>query len=175
MSPMDFRKLIGHVGRIEYNLYGNVIFVSSQDDKLPKSDYVGMLKEPVPEQFLSRDAGPKVLINPERKYIVNALKGGNIELVKRNKSQSEESYVMMLKFGLIILRDIMTNNNIVVKQSSSYLISEDDAGLIKNKFKNAIAFTGGDINISADQTRNWILVIKKWTLIFKDGKLGIFL
>jgi len=154
MTPVDFRNLIGRVGRIEYNLYGNVIFVSSQDEKLPETEYVKMLKEPVPEQTLSIDAGPKTLTNPERKYIVEALKEGNIELVKRSKTQSEESYIMMRKFGLILLRDIMTDNNSLVRQSFSDLISKDDAALIKQKFEDPIALPDDDINVSADQTRN---------------------
>ena len=160
MNPVDFRNLIGRVGRIEYNLYGNVIFVSSQDDKLPDK-YVEMLKEPVPEQTLSIDAGTKALTNPERKYIVDALKEGNIELVKRNDSQSEESYVMMRKFGLILLRDIMTDNNSLVRQSFSDLITNDDAMRIKKNFNDAIALPDDDINISSDQTRNLIIAIKK--------------
>lgn len=160
MNPVDFRNLIGRVGRIEYNLYGNVIFVSSQDDKLPETKYEEMLKEPVPEQTLSIDAGPKTLTNPERKYIVDALKNGNIELVKRNKSQSEESYTMMRKFGLILLRDIMTDNNSLVRKSFSDLISNEDARLIKRKFKDPVALPDDDINISADQTRNLIIAIR---------------
>ena len=160
MTPVDFRNLIGRVGRIEYNLYGNVIFVSSQDEKLPETEYVKMLKEPVPEQTLSIDAGPKTLTNPERKYIVEALKEGNIELVKRNKAQSEESYIMMRKFGLILLRDIMTDNNSLVRQSFSDLISKDDAALIKQKFEDPIALPDDDINVSADQTRNLIIAIR---------------
>ena len=160
MTPVDFRNLIGRVGRIEYNLYGNVIFVSSQDDKLPETEYVKMLKEPVPEQTLSVDAGPKTLTNPERKYIVEALKDGNIELVKRNKSQSEESYTMMRKFGLILLRDIMTDNNSLVRESFSDLIKPIDAEHIKEKFRDPIALPDDDINISADQTRNLIIAIR---------------
>lgn len=160
MTPVDFRNLIGRVGRIEYNLYGNVIFVSSQDEKLPETEYVKMLKEPVPEQTLSIDAGPKTLTNPERKYIVEALKEGNIELVKRNKTQSEESYIMMRKFGLILLRDIMTDNNSLVRQSFSDLISKEDAALIKQKFEDPIALPDDDINVSADQTRNLIIAIR---------------
>lgn len=160
MTPVDFRNLIGRVGRIEYNLYGNVIFVSSQDDKLPETEYVKMLKEPVPEQTLSVDAGPKTLTNPERKYIVEALKDGNIELVKRNKSQSEESYTMMRKFGLILLRDIMTDNNSLVRESFSDLIKPIDAERIKEKFRDPIALPDDDIDISADQTRNLIIAIR---------------
>lgn len=160
MSPVDFRNLIGRVGRIEYNLYGNVIFVSSVDDKLPETEFVKMLREPVPEQTLSIDAGPKTLTNPERKYIVEALKQGNVELVKRNKQQSEESYTMMRKFGLILLQDIMTDNNSLVRQSFSDLITKEDAEAIKKKFQNPIAVPDDDINISADQTRNLIIAIR---------------
>ena len=160
MNPVDFRNLIGRVGRIEYNLYGNVFFVSPRNDKLPESEYVKMLKEPVSEQTLSIDAGPRTLTNPERKYIVKVLKEGNIELAKRNKSQSEESYVMMRKFGVILLRDIMTDNNSLVRQSFSDLISEVDVTRIKENFDNSVAFLDDDINISADQTRNLIVAIK---------------
>ena len=31
MDAVDFRNLIGRVGRIEYNLYGNVFLVSMND------------------------------------------------------------------------------------------------------------------------------------------------
>ena len=33
MTPIDFRNLIGRVGRIEYNLHGNVFFLSEKDKK----------------------------------------------------------------------------------------------------------------------------------------------
>jgi superfamily II DNA or RNA helicase len=160
MNPVDFRNLIGRVGRIEYNLYGNVIFVSSQDGKLPETEYEKMLKEKVPEQTLSIDAGPKTLTNPERKYIAEALKEGNVELVKRKQSQSEESYIMMRKFGLILLRDIMTDNHSLVRQSFSDLITSSDAEKIKAKFSNNIALQDDDINISSDQTKNLIIAIR---------------
>ncbi|KFI47388.1 helicase-related protein [Bifidobacterium boum] len=161
MNPVDFRNLIGRVGWVEYNLYGNVIFVLSEDDKLPETKYVETFQEPVPEQTLSIDAGPKTLTNPERKYIVKALKEGNIELVKRNDQQSEESYIMMRKLGLILLQDIMNDNNSLVRQSFPDLISKDDAALIKEKFKDSFALPDDDINISADQTRNPIIAIRQ--------------
>lgn len=48
MNPVDFRNLIGRVGRISYNLYGNVFFVS--DEKSVSSEsYIEMLQGPIPE------------------------------------------------------------------------------------------------------------------------------
>lgn len=160
MSPVDFRNLIGRVGRIEYNLYGNVIFVSSEESKIQEKEFEEMLQEPVPEQTLSIDAGPKTLTNAEKKYIAEALKAGNIELVKRNKSQSEESYIMMRKFGLILLQDIMKDNHSLVRDSFADLISDDDAAKIREKFSKKPALPDDDINISADQTKNLIIAIK---------------
>ena len=60
MSPVDFRNLIGRVGRISYNLYGNVYFVSEEKSVKPEK-YVEMLQTPVPEQELSIVTNPNVL------------------------------------------------------------------------------------------------------------------
>jgi len=43
MSPVDFRNLIGRVGRISYNLYGNVFFVSDDRTASP-AEYIEMLQ-----------------------------------------------------------------------------------------------------------------------------------
>lgn len=43
MEPVDFRNLIGRVGRISFNLFGNVYFVSEEAEKVESDDYVRML------------------------------------------------------------------------------------------------------------------------------------
>lgn len=101
MTPVDFRNLIGRVGRIRFNLYGNVFFVS-QGEKLKQEDYVDLLKKEVPKQTLSIEAGPKSLTNAEKKYVVEALLQGNIELAKRNDAQSEEAYVKYDEKSIVI-------------------------------------------------------------------------
>ena len=50
MTPVDFRNLIGRVGRIRFNLYGNVFFVT-QGDKITEKDYVELLQAPIPDQI----------------------------------------------------------------------------------------------------------------------------
>lgn len=52
MDEVEFRNLVGRVGRIKYNLYGNVFFVRD-DTNLLDSKYISLLKEDVPSQKLS--------------------------------------------------------------------------------------------------------------------------
>lgn len=54
MDEIDFRNLIGRVGRIKYNLYGNVVLVRL-DDNLKAERYKELLQKEVPEQKLSID------------------------------------------------------------------------------------------------------------------------
>lgn len=54
MSPVDFKNLVGRVGRIEFNLYGNVFIVVG--DKLStEQNAKDLLKTEVPQQKLSVD------------------------------------------------------------------------------------------------------------------------
>ena len=64
MNPVDFRNLIGRVGRISFNLYGNVFFVSDDKSVTPEK-YIEMLQTPVPSQELSVTTDPKVLKKEE--------------------------------------------------------------------------------------------------------------
>lgn len=173
MTPVDFRNLIGRVGRIEYNLYGNVIFVTEQDDKSDESEFIEMLKTKVPEQILSVEAGAGVLTNPERKYIIETLKAGKVEIKKRNERQSEESYELTRKFSLILAKDIVSDNSSLVRKSFSDLLSSDDEILIRNKLKENNFYPDDDINISADQSVNLSEAIRNG-LHYPERKEGHF-
>lgn len=165
MSPVDFRNLIGRVGRISYNLYGNVFFVS-EDKSITKDDYIGMLQEQIPEQSLSIATDPKVLKNVEKKYIVDILKSGSSEIPQRVNAngealQTEESYIMMRKFGLVLLKDIMEERDSLVHREFSDLLTPDNEAAIREKFKNSATLPDDDINTSVDQTKKLIIAIKK--------------
>lgn len=164
MSPVDFRNLIGRVGRISYNLYGNVFFVSEEKTVKPE-DYIGMLQTPVPEQELSIVTNPKVLKNVEKQYVVDILKSGSSVIPQRVNDQgealqSEESYVMMRKFGLILLRDIMEDRDSLVRREFSDLLSVADEDDIRAKFANSPTLPDDDINTSVDQTKRLIQAIR---------------
>lgn len=164
MSPVDFRNLIGRVGRISYNLYGNVFFVSEEKSVKPE-DYIEMLQTPVPEQELSITTNPKVLKKVEKQYVVDILKSGSSVIPQRVNAegealQSEESYVMMRKFGLILLRDIMEDRDSLVRREFSDLLSVADENDIRAKFSDSPTLPDDDINTSVDQTKRLIKAIR---------------
>lgn len=165
MSPVDFKNLIGRVGRISYNLYGNVFFVS-EDKSVTTDKYVEMLKQPVPEQTLSIATDPKVLKPIEKKYIADILKSGSSEIPQRVNAngealQSEESYVMMRKFGLVLLKDIMEERDSLVHREFADFLTPEDEQSIRKKFKESPTLPDDDINTSVDQTKKLIIAIKK--------------
>lgn len=160
MNTVDFRNLIGRVGRISYNLYGNVFFVS-EDKSVDADSYIELLQTPVPEQELSITTNPNVLKKVEKKYIADILKSGSSEIPKRRDDQSDESYVMMRKFGLILLRDIMEERDSLVHREFADFLTPEDEQSIREKFKESPTLPDDDINTSVDQTKKLIIAIKK--------------
>ena len=160
MNPVDFRNLIGRVGRISYNLYGNVFFVA-ENNAVPADSYIEMLQTPIPEQSLSIATDPNVLKKVEKKYIVDILKTGSSEIPRRKKDQSEESYAMMRKFGLILLRDIIEKRDSLVHREFAEFLTPVDEESVREKFRNSSTLMDDDINISVDQTKKLIIAIKE--------------
>ncbi len=154
MSPVDFRNLIGRVGRIRFNLHGNVFFVATGKKDQTIETFTDLLQTPVPTQTLSITTDPKVLMGAEKKYIAETLKSGTTVMPKRTPDQSEESYQMMRRFSLVLLRDIMQNrDSLVHREFQKYLTPEDEAS-IRAQFDDPFIFPDDDINTSVDQTRS---------------------
>ena len=179
MEPVDFRNLIGRVGRIGFNLFGNVYFVSEEAEKVESDDYVRMLQETVPEQVLSITTDPKVLKKVEKKYVADILKSGSSVIPQRVNEegkalQSEESYIMMRKFGLILLRDIVEDKDTLVRREFKQFLTDEDERNIRAKIKNTETVPDDDINTSVDQTKRLIIAIKRDNLRYPDVKDGYF-
>lgn len=179
MEPVDFRNLIGRVGRISFNLFGNVYFVSEETEKVESDDYVKMLQEKVPEQVLSITTDPKVLKKVEKKYVADILKSGSSVIPQRVNEegkalQSEESYIMMRKFGLILLRDIVEDKDTLVRREFKQFLTDEDERNIREKFKNTETVPDDDINTSVDQTKRLIIAIKRDNLHYPEVKDGYF-
>ena len=49
---LNSKNLVGRVGRIKFNLYGNVFFVTD-GKRTTEQEYLKLLREPVKEQKLS--------------------------------------------------------------------------------------------------------------------------
>ncbi len=151
MDQVEFRNLTGRVGRIKYNLYGNVFFVRD-DDKLLEAKYINLLESEVPQQKLSIEVKQnKELI----KLAVQDLVNGDIELsCCHDRKSSEQDYEAIRKFAMILTRDI-------AKESESPIIKAFiDAGALNETSLNKIREnfplkkTSDDITISYDQAEN---------------------
>ena len=149
MSGVEFKNLIGRVGRIKFNLYGNVFFVTD-GKRTTEKEYLELLQEPIKEQKLSvvQDLKPKL-----KKHIVETLLSGDSVIEKYSDNQPEEEYVMMRKFGLMLLQDIMDGHESLVTREFSKFIPENGVETIRNSFSSSRKYIDNDINVSSDQTR----------------------
>ncbi len=153
MSEVDFRNLIGRVGRIQFNLSGNVFMFSDETRNNQQGEYLDRLKNGVGEQKLSlvQDLKPK-----HKKAIIDTLKNGS-SVIKRygsKEDQPEEEYIMMRKFGLILLKDIVHDNDSLVRQEFRKYMQPGDEEQIKEAFAEDSQIIDNDINISLDQTKH---------------------
>jgi hypothetical protein len=150
MTPVDFRNLIGRVGRIDFGLYGNVYLVR-MTDSVEKEKFEELLQEKVPEQKLSLVTE---LTIGQKKKVVECLLEGNIELLKYPKNQTADNYSLMRKFALILLCDIQKGKNSTVRNEFEPFLKIADAERIKTIFSENIKKPDDDINVSVDQTNN---------------------
>lgn len=150
MTDVDFRNLIGRVGRIQYNLSGNVFMISDETKNNKQDVYLDKLKTGIPDQHLSlvQDLKPK-----HKKKIVETLLSGSSVIDKYNDDQPEEEYIMMCKFGLILLKDIMHDNDSLIQQEFRKYMKDGDEDKIRGAFFTYTPIIDNDINISLDQTR----------------------
>jgi len=157
MTSVDFKNLIGRVGRIEYNLYGNV-FLVRMEEKVKAENFKELLQQDVPEQKLSIVTQ---LTGPQKKKIVESLVQGNIQLLRYPETQSEEGYTLMRKFALILLRDITKGNNSLVRREFATYLDGNAEEQIRAAFKKQDMEPDDDINVSVDQSNNLTVAIAK--------------
>jgi hypothetical protein len=156
MDVVDFRNLIGRVGRIEFNLYGNVFLVRLPDDKRFKTaTYVELLNADVPEQSLSVVEG---LTDEQKKIIVDSLLAGDLELNTTAKIKDDD-YPIMQKSTMILLRDITKDNNSFVRRAFESFLQGDTTERIKAAFSTSPIEQDDDINVSVDQSNRLVAAI----------------
>ena len=152
MNEVQFRNLVGRVGRIKYNLYGNVFFVRS-NPKHERKKYVELMEKEIPNQVLATDL-PKV--KRSMKKMVEDLSNGDTRLssIMDDKHVSREEYDAVRKFSLILARDIASDTESpLVKETSKYM-SDVQLEQIRNKYP--LEKTNDDITLSYDQAANTV-------------------
>ncbi len=155
MNAVEFKNLLGRVGRIEYNLYGNVFII--RDSKMAEKTIKNLLTKPVEDQKIALlDELPYTA----RTYIINQLTNGSSQFYSL-EGQTEEEYDLMRKTGLILLKDILNDRNSVIKKQFTPLLNDEKITTIKKSFTSSIngPEPDDDINVSIDQTQNLINAI----------------
>ena len=156
MSAVEFRNLIGRVGRLQYSLYGNAFLVCLPNENTEPQDYVSLLKKDIELQMLSVDA----ISNREKEYIRDCLKAGKTRLEKLN-GQSDEDFALMRKTANILLRDIMLDRKGRISREFECVITDEDIILIKKQFTGRKNEPDDDINLSLDQISALVNAIAK--------------
>ncbi len=89
----------------------------------------------------------------QKKQIVACLLEGDIGL-DNVTLKTKESYKLIRKFAVILLRDIVKGNNSIVRREFAQYLQGDKEDKIKNAFKKIDNEPDDDINISVDQTQS---------------------
>lgn len=148
MDQIDFKNLVGRVGRIEYNLYGNVFFVCMKR-KTKKEKFIELVSRDVPEQAISVTT---VLTFEQKQQIVDSLRSGNAELVKTDNQKPEE-YSLMRKMATMLLRDIVKGRHSRIREEFDELLDDETLECIITIFKPQEDLIDDDINTSFDQNK----------------------
>lgn len=149
MSGVEFRNLIGRVGRIKYNLYGNVVFTCIPNVST-KDGFHRLLKAPIVAQTLSAESSLSPI---HKKIIADSLKNLVFELPREIASSSEE-YSMLRKFTNIILGDIIKCRDSYLLQEFSEYLTKEDMYQIRERFGTRSENLDEDINLSYDQNES---------------------
>lgn len=151
MNAVEFKNLLGRVGRIEYNLYGNVFII--RDKNMSEKTIKDLLTKDVPDQKISLASS---LSWEEKRYLVAQFSNGDTQ-INPMQGQQPEQYDLMRKTGLILLKDIISDRDSVVKAQFDGFLSPQIAQRIKSNFTKKSLETpqpDDDINVSLDQTEN---------------------
>jgi hypothetical protein len=156
MSAVEFRNLIGRVGRIQYTLYGNVFLVClADDDKTKPENYVTLLKKEVEAQTLSIVS----ISDREKEYVLDCLRQGKTKLEKQS-DQTNEQFSLMRKSANILLREIMLDRRGRVRREFEEKMTASDPVLIKEMFTGRKNEPDDDINVSVDQIDKVVAAIE---------------
>ena len=166
MSAVEFKNMLGRVGRIEYNLYGNV-FIIRQEKHTSMDTIKELLIKDVPDQKVALTESLSLC---NKMTIVENLAKGNTQIPHPDNVKDEE-YNLMRKTSLILLRDIMKDRQSVVREQFNSVLNEESIAKIKSHFTDTTAKKAepdDDINVSPDQTERLVYAINEEGLKYPD-------
>lgn len=150
LDKVSFKNLIGRIGRIDHNLFGNVFMVClSNSDEQTIEKYADLLKNEIPNQSLSIES---TLTPSQKKAIIHGLVNNDFEMTTKNQKTTNNEFNFMRKEALIFINDLKNNNeSLIVKQLKVYATPEQ-LEIIKSNIRKIEL--NKSIDISPDQFRN---------------------
>lgn len=155
MSKVELANLMGRVGRIDLNLYGNVFLVCIPGTS-NKKGYTDLLKSDIEPQTLS--SGSDLLI-ANKNFIADSFKKGEFS-IPCPPGMVEEDYDLLRKFSNILLRDIINGRDTHLVKEFSDVLNDCDIFAIAEKIGDKWKELDEDINTSFDQNEHLYKAIK---------------
>ena len=148
-NEVSFRNLIGRVGRIRFNLFGNVFLIRMREDKDQNSieKYTAYLQTDIPPQQLAAES---LLGRGDKRDIVIALSHGDYEISNKLSTVPSDKFDVMRKFQLILKNDIKDGHESAVMKAFAPYMKGDDI----EKIRTLSGPDNKSIDISPDQYRN---------------------
>ncbi len=159
-NEIDFKNLIGRVGRIKYNLIGNVFIIPNGSPKLMNT-CTELIENDVSDKELSIK---KVLSTIAKKEIINKLKNGDTLIDKRSKTYDEYESTRYIMNNLI--DDIMNDRKGIIYKQFEKFITKQDIREIKEQFREKTV--PQDLPITTDQIDKIDKYIKEDKLEYPD-------
>lgn len=159
-NEIDFKNLIGRVGRIKYNLIGNVFIIPNGSQKLMNT-CTELIENDVSDKELSIK---KVLSTIAKKEIINKLKNGDTLIDKRSKTYDEYESTRYIMNNLI--DDIMNDRKGIIYKQFEKFITKQDIREIKEQFREKTV--PQDLPITTDQIDKVDKYIKEDKLEYPD-------
>lgn len=147
-NELDFKNLIGRVGRIKYyNLIGNVFIIPKSENNEIINRCSSIIENDVPEQKLLIK---KVLSDKKKKEIIEQLKNGDT-FIKKTTSMTYPQYESIRYIMNTLINDIVNERIGNISQEFSNIINDEDKKIIKDVFKDKKLKISNDMPITIDQ------------------------
>ncbi len=155
----NFKNLVGRVGRIDFNLFGNVFCVSEDSNE----EYKKAISCDIDNQKLSLE----ILTDNRKKDIIELLKSGKTTLTKR----SVDNYATLnyaRKTLNLLLNEILEDREGVVSESFQKFLNDETISTIKNAFKNKTDHVPNDLVATYDEIQKLDIAITENNLHYPD-------
>lgn len=160
-SRVDFKNLIGRVGCIEFNMFGNIFLISNTKTN---ERYINAVENDVADQKLSIDY---YISENRKKEIVDLLSQGKT-IIKKKESETYDQYNFSRYVLNILLRDIICDERGNFYKLFSKYLNVSTIEKIKSKFENNL-FVQEDITTTPDQIQTVDNEIKISQISYPDS------